>query len=748
MKNIYLSIALLLLSFSVYSQINKKAESKTKLKVQNANRTITTGLAPSTAIFLHKWKGEKTINKDSLLQEFHGLKKDNKDFIKVFLICKANTRLSDYGFIQSGKYGRIRTGIVELEKIEKLAALPEVSYLEMATEVRPLLDKAITSSNVDKAHNGLNLPEGYTGDGVVVGIVDIGFDYTHPSFYDSTGVNYRVKRVWEQNATSGTPPSGYSYGRELSSRSTILTAQMDEASSHGTHVAGIAAGSGAGTADQYRGVAFESELVLVSIDGTNLGIAEGVDYIIKYANSVNKPCVINMSLGTHIGPHDGLSALDQAFDSLTGNGKLLVGAAGNEGQDALHIRKTYTTNDTLMVSFMNFPQSSLGTNGMGLMDIWGEPNDSFSVSINIYNTNTDQVEDFTPYISSNANGSFNYTIQDDDVFSDDCIVEIATEINPLNNKPHMMIAVDHTDQDDDYRWVLVEIIAHNSSTKMWCQENAYFTSNGYAAPFVNGSTSSTVGEIGGTGKSVISVGAYTTTNSYTNFGGNQQTIPAFAALEEIAPFSSKGPTADNRTKPDITAPGNVVIAPVSSFDPEYSANADEVAFSVTNGTKDWYFGALEGTSMASPMVAGILALWLEANPKLSPTKVRDILKNHSKVDTHTGAIGTNGDNTWGWGKIDALAGLVNIVGIRENELNSSLLQVYPNPAKELVQINTMNNEGVSVFISDLLGRIIIEPILLSKGLNQIDLNGAKPGIYLIAFQKEGNTYTHKLVVEL
>lgn len=453
-----------------------------------------------------------------------------------------------------------------------------------------------------------------------------------------------------------------------------------------------------------------------------------------------------MSLGTHVGPHDGTSALDQVFDSLAGSGKILVGAAGNEGSDSIFIGKNYSGNDTLMVSYMNFPSSTLGTNGVGLIDIWGEPNDVFTVAINIYNTNTDQIEDFTPYISSNSAGSFNYTIQDGDIFSDDCIVDIATEINPLNNKPHITIEVDHTDQDDNYRWVLVEIIGHSTSTKMWAT-GSYFTSNGYVSPFKRGSTNSTVGEIGGTGKSVISVGAYTTTNSYTNFNNSQETIPFNAALEEIAPFSSKGPTADNRTKPDITAPGNVIIAPVNSFDPNYSTTNPEVVYGVTNGTKNWYYGAMQGTSMASPMVTGVLALWLEANPNLSPTNVMNIFKNHSRTDSYTGSIPASGNNTWGWGKIDALAGLVNIVGIGENSFNNSSLLVYPNPSKGTLFIDASDLEGVSVRISNLMGQIVKEETVLSQSLNKLNVENLQNGMYLLLFNKDGQSYSHKIVIE-
>lgn len=748
MKKYFSLFLCIVVSIPVFSQFNKNfnVNPKHNYKVETISNAAIK-LSPSLAIFLDKLTNEKSSQLDSLLDEYPIVNIDEQKYLKVFLTVENGVDFSSTGFIQGGDFGRIKTGIVSLSELKKLSLNPDIKNIQIASKAEPKLNEAIIDTRTDMAHNGTTLQQSYTGDGVVVGVIDVGFDYTHPSFYDSTGQVYRIKRVWEQASTSGTPPTGYTYGRELSGQTNIIAAQTDNnGESHGSHVAGTAAGSGAGTNDLYRGVAFESDIVLVGSDFTDLGIAEGVDYIIKYANSVNKPCVINMSLGKHSGPHDGTSPLDQVFDSLAGNGKLLVGAAGNEGSDSLFIGKNYSGNDTLMVSFINFPSSNLGTDGSGVVDIWGESGESFTVAVNIYNTNTDQVEDFTPYISSNAGGSFNYTIQDNDIFSDDMIVNIATEINPNNNKPHIVVEIDHTDQDDDFRWALIEIIGHNTSTKMWAIES-YFTNNGYNVPFTQGSTSSTVGEIGGTSNSIITVGAYTTKNSYLNFNQSQQTIPFNVSIGEIAPFSSLGPTADNRTKPDITAPGNVIVAPVNSFDPNYATTNPEVVYGVTNGTDNWYYGAMQGTSMATPMVTGILALWLEANPGLSPSKALQVMKNNATTDGFTGNISSSGDNTWGWGKIDAFAGLVNIVGIGENKLNSSLLQVYPNPARDYVQINTIDNDGVTVFVSDMLGRIVVEPKLLLRGLNQLDLNRVNSGIYLMTFQKEGDSYTHKLIVE-
>jgi minor extracellular serine protease Vpr len=669
MRHFYILIITLLSTVSGFSQTSSRSIQNSK-KIGEAAKEIrkseVKGVSPSTAIFMLKLSDEnfsRQISESDSLRDFYGIKQLNgSSYVNAFVIASSEANLQQYGFIEGNSQGKIKTGLIPIEVLPAISSDEYVSYIQINEKVESTLDAALAATWVDEVHQGAgNLSQAYFGDGVIVGIIDRGFDYTHPSFYDSTYTSYRVERVWEQNSTSGTPPSGYSYGRELTSQASILNAQRDFINkSHGTHVAGTAAGSGAGTGGIYKGVAFKSDIVLVSGDFTDVGITDGIDYIVDYANSVNKPCVINLSLGKHVGPHDGSSAFDLFCDAAVGNGKLLVGAAGNEGNDPLYIGKSYTSIDTIMYSFVDFQNSSLGTNGITSIDIWGNQNQNFYVSVNIYNTNTNSFEDWTPYVAANTTVTNLYILQDDDTTAPDtCYVGISTSINPLNSKPNIRVYIDHTDQDDNYRWAMIEIIAYNTQTKMWAN-SAHFTDNGYSSPVVDGSTSSTVGEIGGTGNSIVSVGAYTSKNSYTNISNSTVNIPFQASLGEIAPFSSHGPTADNRTKPDITAPGNVIIAPVNRFDNTYTSSSQKTVYGVTDGTNTWYYGAMQGTSMAAPMVTGILALWLEAYPELNPTQALNLLKDNAYTDGFTGTIPSNGDNTWGWGKVDAEYGLLDL----------------------------------------------------------------------------------------
>lgn len=620
------------------------------------------GFSPQSAFLLmdiNKLKKEnKFIQKsDTLLIDKYSLFFINGEFwVNSFLVVSEEFDKSEFeskgGFINSTSQ-KILTASIPVNKLSEIVDLEGIQYVQIAEKAERNMDIARGMTWVNSVHQGYQLPQPFFGSGVVVGIIDKGFDYTHPNFYDGSGAsNYRVKRVWEQDATTGTPPNGFNYGRELTTQSSILSVQRDvNNTSHGTHVAGIAAGAGGGVNTTYLGVASQSDLVFVSTKMTTVSIADGIQYIVNYANSVNKPCVINMSLGIHVGPHDGLSAFDVYCDGIVGNGKILVGAAGNEGEDPIHISKSHTSSDNNLYTFVQFPLSSNGTNGVAGIDIWGNPNQNFEVAVYLFNTNSVIIEASTPNIQANSNSTYNFTLYDDDFFiPDPCYVQISATQSPLNNKRNVQIIIDNTAQDDSYRWAMVAISATSGQTKMWAfSKGTQFTNYGYASPVLNGSTNSTVGEIGGTGKSIIAVGAYNSTAP--NLGN-------------IASFSSKGPTADGRKKPDITAPGNRITSSVSRFDNNYLSGGSywsDVVSGVTNGTHSWYFGRMQGTSMASPMVAGIIALWLQAYPNLNPTQALNIIKQNAITDSFTGNISTSGNNTWGWGKVNAHEGLKNLL---------------------------------------------------------------------------------------
>ena len=237
---------------------------------------------------------------------------------------------------------------IPTENIGKVAALEVVEYVEMGTPVKGRMDVAKEQAFVGQVHQGMELPQAFDGKDVVIGFVDNGFDYAHPNFRTADKSSLRIRKVWDQNA-AGTPPEGYDYGNELDTEEEILAARYDVAESvHGTHVAGIAAGADDTGGHDFAGNAPGADIVLVSVntdgmyEGDNTTVIDGINYIFDYAGQAGKPCVVNLSLGSHLGPRDGTSSFDRMADELQGAGRLLVGSVGNDGDAACHVSKSFS----------------------------------------------------------------------------------------------------------------------------------------------------------------------------------------------------------------------------------------------------------------------------------------------------------------------------------------------------------------------------------------------------------------------
>ncbi|MDR2815015.1 MAG: S8 family serine peptidase, partial [Prevotellaceae bacterium] len=234
-------------------------------------------------------------------------------------------------------------------QLAQAAQLDGIFFIDADNRARRKLDVAVPLIGADVVQRGGGaLTQAYTGKGVVIGVVDWGFDFTHETFRDTLG-NLRIARVWNQSSSRRPGNSndsvtfGFTYGAMYAAQSEILNLQCSSTeTSHGTHVAGIAAGLGDDTG-KYRGVAPDAELVLVHLkDGTTAELIDGLKYIFSYAQRAGKPAVVNFSLGSHDGPHDGTSSFDLALEGLAGSGRIAVGAAGNEGSSKLHASHTFS----------------------------------------------------------------------------------------------------------------------------------------------------------------------------------------------------------------------------------------------------------------------------------------------------------------------------------------------------------------------------------------------------------------------
>lgn len=698
--------------------------------------------SPLTKIFIADLNEKYSDDATALLHkkdDGYLIKKINDRFY-IGALLLVNENFNDDKLIQAGvligtRAGNIITAKIPIEQLTSIGDIGGIEYIQIDEPISPKLDKVRELCRIDQLHEDFE-NHTYTGEGVVVGIIDHGFDYTHPVFFDEQGGTYRIKKVWEQ-LKSGNPPAGYSYGRELTGNSIIAAGSDMQQASHGTHVAAIAGGCGAGTNGEYVGVAFNSDLVFVSYDidmeqtytTGQSNLVDAINYIFQYADETGKPAVVNMSLGTHYGPHDGSSLFDQACDNLSADGKILVGSAGNEGAKPLHIAYAFAGLDTLFGTFVEFEYSD---DKSGVIDVWGEPGNDFCIEIALYNN--DNFTDETSFWCASEDVFLTEAIVGSD--GEVCDVTFITSSYEFNEKPRIFLKIDNKSGDK----VLLIANGEDETINLWNQgvfNGAAFYSGGTAWAVV-GNTDITVGEIGGTGKSIISVGAYVSKNSYKNFDGNNMTI-SNRDNGDIAYYSSHGPTIDGRTKPDITAPGSAVASAVNSYDLFYQPGGigwSNVVAGIDDGTDEWWYAALLGTSMASPVVAGAVALFLEAEPDLTPDDIKRHLSNMAIKDDYTGYPNVQDKNTWGGGKLDALGVMIEIfgLGVDENSKNNIKIIIHPNPSNGefYLMMGEDINEQVNMEIYDVLGSIIYsESIDPMGGILHYNFSNWTAGVYFI-----------------
>lgn len=615
--------------------------------------------------------------------------------------------------------------------LSEVAALDGVKYVEVASSVAPKLKNARKLGNADLAHSEMNpLGRAYLGKGVVVGIIDNGFEYCHSAYYSQTASDkrYRVCRVWNQNLTTGKSPALYNYGTEYTYEEELQKAQCDvNFTYHGGHVAGIAAGGNASA--NYYGVAPEADLVFVASGGTNVDITNAVDYIFNYAKTVGKPCVINMSIGSHYGPHDGTSSTDCLLDKLAGEGRLLVGACGNEGTTPLHLGKTFTDTDTSVKTMIGYADE--GTK-QALVDIWGTKGSHFTVKCAVVDLTKGRIVAETDAVSTTESGSYQFNFTTEETGADAYFTIVARSENAENGRPNIYIesTANHLAANRKLGFVIegepgAEVHAWNSLYGPFISGNK----KGWTA----GDTNYTVSEIGGTGHSVISVGSYNSQFMFTPLLGGAYMVNDENDLKDISSFSSCGPTLDGRTKPDVAAPGWCIVSAASKWAIEPTSAMERVE---GNNGESCYYEINGGTSMAAPYVAGTLALWLEANPELSPADALQIIQKTAQSDDKTTDKLPN--NAWGYGKIDTYAGLAMTLGHEtglqgiSSEVEAAIRVVCQHDVLRVSYPALMGHGYLEVYSAD--GKIIHRSELFSSSAyNQMEVSTLKwnPGVYIV-----------------
>ena len=727
------------------------------------------GAGPKYSAYTAKFMKEyaRLKDKSAHLPGYNYKQIEGKPYISAFFKVNDGVdadALASQGIRIGTRAGKVWTVQVPLDLLPALGSLRGVGYIGFDMPVIPLLDSARKETRADSAQKGILLPQTVTGRNVVVGVIDAGFDFNHPTMYDTTDNRYRIKRVWAQKI-SGTPPAGFSYGKEFTDSNAMRYRGYDTAIlSHGTHVTGIAAGSGYGSSTnnaKYRGMAYESDIVLVGImpapgewvTAGETDIIDGLNYIFNYATAVGKPCVVNLSWGSSLGPHDGNSLFSEACDALTGTGKIFVCAAGNNGEDTVHLRKAFSDTASSVSTFVTFSPYLDSNNQITWVDVWGDTGKTFCLNVKLYDTTT--VIDSTGAIClSDTTREFQLIGSNGDT----CFVTMAMIDTEYNGKPHAFLKFYSKTHND----ICLTTTATSGIVDMW--EGYVMPPEGYygylkalGRPWaVSGDAKMTVSDIGCT-RSAVTVGAYTSKVSFTNINGAALYYPG-ALHGRIAPFSSFGPTADNRIKPDITAPGFGVSSSVNSYDTSYNSGGTNyigVVGADTLGPRIYRYAILAGTSMASPCVSGIVGMMLQTDSTLTPDSVKAIIAATAIKDVYTGVLPTAGTTTWGHGKINAygavrhLAGVLAAAAEQPDPLNCVL---YPNPNKGSFTIEFLGSmdEQLQVELFDATGRrCFSSPWLVAAGRNskQFFPQSLQHGLYYARITSTHGTGVIKTIVE-
>ncbi|MCW3124814.1 MAG: peptidase and in kexin sedolisin [Bacteroidetes bacterium] len=591
--------------------------------------------------------------------------------------AKIKSLVQQYGGVYKYAAGDISSVAIAYKNLLSFSTAEGIERIEagdgMATG-HSFMDTARIQNNIDSALLGVApLTQAYKGTGVLVGIIDGGIYFRHKDFRQLNG-NTRIRYIWDQADSSGTRPGSYNYGSEWDSASinagTCGHKEPSGDQGHGTSVAGIAAGNGLSwnTGDaylkgRYVGTAPEANIAVVRVDNNRpdylATVADAVHYIFTKADELGMPCVINTSIGTYYGPHDGSEPSVGVMENLLDahHGRVIVAAAGNGGNVKHHLSYQLTSPDS---SWTWFTYNT--TTHQVYFDLWADTaqfrNANFALGCD--NSSTGAYRGRTRYFNAvtDFHPAANQTIEiDDTLFNNahDTILGLyGIAVTAYQGLYHVEFFALPTITADLWRLET----KGQGTFDLWASKSLIGTSNfaalGNPALWPNYRFPDTIKTIVSgwqCSDKVITVANYYNRAGYRDIDSNYVNLGVQPGALSVT--SSIGPTRDGRTKPDIAATGDVVTTTGDSTYVSLLSGGGN-RFKVSLGGKHVRDG---GTSMASPIVAGIAALYLQEHPTASYSEVKSVIQNTAKKDTFTSTV--NIPNTrFGWGKVNGYQALL------------------------------------------------------------------------------------------
>lgn len=642
-----------------------------------------------------------------------------------------------------------------IAQVEEFAKNNAVKRLQFGTKMYAKLDKARNVTNTPWAHMGMMVDHKYTGDGVVVGLMDQGIDPNHVTFMNSDQTASRVKRVWTFMGKDGTFDT-YDTPETIASFST----DMKDAT-HGTHVGGILAGGYESDSNiPFYGVAKGADIAMSAGELSSINIIYGIENIIEYALTEGKPAVVNLSLGNNSGPHDGTDLFNQYLNIL-GKEAIICVSAGNEGNEKIVLNKTFSESDKELKSFV--VENVYEGLHAGQVEFWGANDKPFSVTAMVYDVVADTVVYEMPVVNKSmvtadgesiewiyvANGS-QYSIGDisdenfDKAFKGTygSYIGVTALVDGYNNRYNAVI--DYYLQNtatNTGNYVMAFVVEGEVGQKVY----AYSDGN-YSEFSTNGKTGWDEAITDGTisnmacAKNVIAVG------SFNSRGYSMETE------KEISSYSSYGTLVDGRQLPHICAPGCMIFSAYSSHYVKYlianqGYKETDFSYKSTINNVNHYWAGMAGTSMASPFFAGAVALWLEANPYLEYDDVLQIAQESATKDTYV----TNSTTPvkWGAGKLNVIEGLklaiASTSGIDDTMTDDKRI-ILSSKGDNQYEVFVAGEDKLNAVLFNMSGQSVLN--VSSQGdTMMVDASNLDKGVYVLSVQGETTKYTKRILVK-
>lgn len=590
---------------------------------------------------------------------------------------------------------------VPVGDVERVASLKSVKRFQLARPVGVKNDKARATSGVDKMHSGTGLQQAYTGKGVMCGLVDNGIDPNHINFRSEDGKS-RVGFLAQMTPdmyTGEVVEKFYSNNpAEVVNAKDITTFKTDDATTyHGSHTLGTMAGGYKGEAkvatvdaihgvtigtmdNPYYGMACNSDIAVGCGDLYDAIIAYGVDHILDYASYKQEPVVVNLSLGSNSGAHDGKGMINQYFDMVAKEDNAIICvSAGNEGDMKIALNKTLTADDKEVKSFIlgqDMSAAGYGFVNYGKLEIYSADSSPLDIQAVIFNRKRGKVVQRYPLdVASTEPGTGRYWVSSADFQESDAdaidlqfanyfsgYIGIGWTYDEDTNRFNAILdyyAINNAAKNSDGNYVLGFIVTGKEGQRVDCFCDGLLSSisnfgiEGYDDGMYNGTISDMA-----SGNSILVVGSYDTRSNWAALDGNYYRANYDITEGCISKFSSYGTLIDGRNLPHVCAPGASILSSMNTYYVENEQDRSSLVAQVDEADRKNYWGVSFGTSMSSPHVAGSIALWLEADPTLTIDDVKDIVAQTAVKDAEVLAADPV---QAGAGKFNAYEGLKEVI---------------------------------------------------------------------------------------